>query len=626
MSVFDKNLAALSDRYPDIVNKHYADGVCSKEDIKDNIVVNVEDVCGKTVFSVCHEDRIYQLDSLYDDSELLELWFKGLRNDWPLDAKLLMFGFGSGMYARYFLKAARNDVSIVIHEPSMEIFDKLIETVDISDLIMNPRVTIVFGCLVGNVKMRDYYAKHISYIEMKYLVSSVYLNYLNFYHDDAKEFFDGIDELFERYEASKGVFERFGGYFSKNALCNFKFLTDSLYYPALKNSIPSDVPAIIVAAGPSLDKNIEEIKRAEGKAFIIATITALKPLALKGITPDITVNADGKKDVRYMSEESSKQVPMICNPICGYDINEAHQGKKMFVDFCCNHILKFMEEHGLEFNQIDSGGSVAHSCYTIAKECGCKTIILVGQDLAYTDDKTHSTVTVRGAWNTKVEDFEHPIMAVDINGNPIRSSLEFEFYRKWYEEKINNDADLTVIDATEGGVKIEGTKTMTLRDAIDKYCVEDFNFAKILNKVPECFDEHQKEEYIQYIRRVPEQFNSLMRIVKETQADYLRMKRIVETDKYHSSEMKSLYSACKDNTRRVEENPIIEYVHNQLEDKSSELLTTVNNLEENEKTELLTVCEMGYKYLNDMEQAIEEIKPYIETVKKDFFGDSFSGR
>ena len=40
-------------------------------------------------------------------------------------------------------------------------------------------------------------------------------------------------------------------------------------------------------------------------AIIIAADTALKPLALAGIEPDLSVIVDGKKDARYLSEESS---------------------------------------------------------------------------------------------------------------------------------------------------------------------------------------------------------------------------------------------------------------------------------------------------------------------------------
>ena len=55
---------------------------------------------------------------------------------------------------------------------------------------------------------------------------------------------------------------------------------------------------ILVSAGPSLNKNIMELKKAKNKAFIVATDTAVKPLLKAGIEPDLMVMVDGEKPKR----------------------------------------------------------------------------------------------------------------------------------------------------------------------------------------------------------------------------------------------------------------------------------------------------------------------------------------
>ena len=622
---FDKNMTALDKCYPEAsrcIRKLYEANCEVSEDGcftgEDGIIVNTEDVCGKQVLAVTAGGKLFQLDSLYDDKPLLDLWFKGLREDWPLDAKLLMFGFGSGAFARHYLKAAREDCGIVIHEPSLKVFCKVINSFDITDLLNDKRVTFVFGFLICGKSVAKCYEDILSYVDMQYLTLSYYPNYIQCFNRQAEEFALGITELKEIYAASKNVYNRFGGYFSRNALCNFKHVTDSLSYESLKRVVPKDAPAIIVSAGPSLDKNIDELKRAQGKAFIIATITALKPLALKGIKADLAVITDGKKDLRYMSEEASRSVPMVCSLVCGYDILELQQGVKFFFNDSCNHINKFMQEHGILFEELDGGGSVANACYTIARECGLKTVILVGQDLAYTGDKTHSAVTVRGQWNTKAEDLEHPLWDEDIYGNPIRTSREFKVYVKWFEERFKENPDIEVIDATEGGIKIKGSRIMTLKAAIDEFCNKEYDFDGALSLAEALFNESEKSEFKEYIRQVPGQFSELKRVIKETMADYASMRRLVETNRYKSKEMLSLYKRCSDNTKRVEDSPVIEYVHNQLKEKSSEVLASVNNLEQDERAELLAVCDIGSKYLEDMQKAIEELSPFVEEIKGDF--------
>ena len=56
--------------------------------------------------------------------------------------------------------------------------------------------------------------------------------------------------------------------------------------------LPTDIPAIVVSAGPSLNKNIVELRKAKNKAFIVAVDTAVKPLVKAGIIPDLYVVVD----------------------------------------------------------------------------------------------------------------------------------------------------------------------------------------------------------------------------------------------------------------------------------------------------------------------------------------------
>ncbi|WP_373845633.1 6-hydroxymethylpterin diphosphokinase MptE-like protein, partial [Clostridium sp.] len=74
----------------------------------------------------------------------------------------------------------------------------------------------------------------------------------------------------------------------ENNFTNMKKLIESPSIECVKDKY-KDIPAIIVSAGPSLDKNISELKRAEGKALIIATDAVLTTLKNHGIVPDAVV-------------------------------------------------------------------------------------------------------------------------------------------------------------------------------------------------------------------------------------------------------------------------------------------------------------------------------------------------
>ncbi len=615
-SIYEKNIDAMKSRFGNILA--YLDQ--SAEDLKmieeeGDVTSSVIDVDGKKVLIAQKGDKVLQLDSLYDSDPMLDLWFEGLREEWDLNARLYMYGLGNGMFVRKFLQRARKDCSVVVHEPSYKIFKTVLENFDLSDIFADPRVRFVFWPIYIGNSVKSAYEEIVSYTDITSLAGSNYLNYIQLFPKDCMAYVEGVERAKAFAAANQTVKDYFGAYFCKNTFSNMDLLQDSYDLEKLADLMPEDIPAIVVAAGPSLDKNIKEIARAKGKCLIVSTDTALKPLSLAHIVPDITAIMDGKKDERYLSEEDSRYVPIVCTPRGGTKFLHIHKGKKFFTNDFSNNINDFLESIKKGMIKLDSGGSVANACFAIAKYFHCKRIILVGQDLAYTGDKTHSAVTVRGAKKTAVDELEHVEMGVDIYGNPIRTSREFLLYKEWFEQRINADKELNVIDATEGGIKIEGTRIMTLSEAIDEFCTTEFDFSKIVDQAVPLFDEETKVRFRDFVKSLPDEFEKLRRIIRKTISDYRSMRHLVESNDYHNSRMKKLYSDCKKQTQEIENSPVIEYVHNQLQGKSTELLDKVNKLEKDEKQELLTVCDMGEQYLQDMDQAITELEPYMDLLK-----------
>ena len=618
-NIYSRNIEAMRSRFADVIEfmEQPSDDIKMINEDRE-ISVDVTEVDGKKILVVQKGDKVYRLDSLYDSERMLDLWFDGLKEKWDLNARLYMYGLGNGMYVRKFLEKARKDCLVVVFEPSYKIFRTVLENFDLTDILTNLRVRFIFWPLEMDKGVKLTYQGIMTYTDMYTLAGSVYLNYADLFPKDYTSYVGGVERAREVVSANQQVNNFFGEYFSKNVFSNMHLLENSYDIAKLAKLVPNNIPAIVVSAGPSLDKNIKELHRAVGKFLIVSTDTALKPLALEGITPDISAIMDSKKDERYLSEESSRRVPIVCTPRGGTEFLHLHSGKKFFINDFCDHIGKFMKDNGHELIGLDTGGSVANACFAIAQHFGCKKIILVGQDLAYTGDKTHSAVTVRGAKNTPVGELEHVEMDIDIYGNPIRSSREFKLYKEWFEQQIRADKELEVIDATEGGIRIEGTKLMTLKDAIDKYCTTDFDFSKLTDQAELIFDDDLKEKYRKFVKLVPNQLSEIKRLIRASIADYSEMRRMVQKDDYHNAKMKTLFNRCEKRTKSIEDSPVIEYVHTQLKEKSTELLDKVNRLETDERQELLTVCDLGEQYLKDMDQAVAELESYMDIIRKDF--------
>lgn len=614
--IFYRNIEAMKDRFSNIIDYLYLP-VSEKEPIpeENGITVEVTRLYGKSVMCVTKDNKAFQLDSLYETDGLLRLWYESLDRNWNLGSKLLMYGLGNGMFARTFLKYSRDDCSIVVHEPSEKLFRAAIENYDLTDLFSDVRLRLVFWPLYKRTEdMSLFYDDIFEYRDLDSLKISYYTNYPRIFREDCREYLSAIQSARDYIVANQNIQNRFGKDYNRNIFNNLKYIPESLSFEDLISKMPEDIPAIIVAAGPSLDRNINDLRDAKGKSIIISTDTALRPLALAGIEPDIAVIMDGKKDKRYLSEVASRSVPLFCTPKSGETFMNLHIGKKFFSNDGCDHIKRFMEKAGCMFQALSTGGSVANACFGLAKRLHCKRIILVGQDLAYTGDLTHSRVTVRGETETALEDLEHVIMGVDIFGNPVRTSEEFKIYKELFENEITMDPSLQVTDATEGGIRIEGTYIMSLKEAVKKECTKEFDFHKIIEGVKELLSEEQKRQFVEYIHEIPEGLINLRGMVKEALCQYEQMSELVRKQDYDTKEFGRLYRRSRELGEQIENSSVIEYVHDQLQEKSSELLGTVNRLEDDEKNELMTVCELGTRHLKDMLGAVKELEDQLTSL------------
>lgn len=74
----------------------------------------------------------------------------------------------------------------------------------------------------------------------------------------------------------------------------------------------------MVAAGPSLNKNIQVLKKAKNRLFILAVDTAVKPLIKAGIKPDAFITIDAKKSPDLIKIDGAETIPVIAPPTAGY--------------------------------------------------------------------------------------------------------------------------------------------------------------------------------------------------------------------------------------------------------------------------------------------------------------------
>ncbi len=258
-------------------------------------------------------------------------------------------------------------------------------------------------------------------------------------------------------------------------------------------------PAIVVSAGPSLKRNIDLLARpgVRDRFVIIAVQTVLKQLLARGIKPHFVTALDHHEISRRFYEGLSaadvEGVTLIAEPKVNPAVLEVFPGRvRMPADWLpgsnCPSLDDLLGE-GLrrEMGMLPAGATVAHLAYYVARFMGCDPVILVGQDLGFTDGQYYSAgAAIHQVWSGELNSFRtlemmewerivrgrsHLHRATDHLGRFIYTDEQMATYRVQFERDFKADGErgLRVIDATEGGVAKQGAEVMTLAAALEKH-------------------------------------------------------------------------------------------------------------------------------------------------------------
>ncbi len=92
-----------------------------------------------------------------------------------------------------------------------------------------------------------------------------------------------------------------------------------------------EIPAIIVGAGPSLDKNINLMGRAQGHSIILASDASLKPLLLQGILPSMVISLDPQEEIaKFFQGVSHRGMTLIAPSIIHPRVLDLWEGNVIF--------------------------------------------------------------------------------------------------------------------------------------------------------------------------------------------------------------------------------------------------------------------------------------------------------
>ena len=188
----------------------------------------------------------------------------------------------------------------------------------------------------------------------------------------------------------------------------------------------------------------------------------MRKLYKADIIPDVAVISDTSAECKEYHEGAENALcPLVFSSTASVPFVYEHKGPKYIL---CPKGFEPAELLAKEHNMpiISSYGSVALTALALAIYKGFKQITFIGQDLCYKGTILHAKDTSQ----QYTKNHENKPNFKDILGNDVTISNDFALFKSQIESTIKNHPDIQFFNATEGGVHIEGTLDVKLKDML----------------------------------------------------------------------------------------------------------------------------------------------------------------
>lgn len=392
---------------------------------------------------------------------------------------IVFFGFGLGLHLEFLRRLS--EAPIVVFEPDTNVLVGVLEKLplQLEEVVLVTEINELVDVV------QSYLGRATAKMVVGAMPSWVQLQAAQF-----EKFKEAIQQVAMLMAVDRNTRSMFTEEWITNIAANLPFLGSRNSWDVLGERFAGK-PAILVGAGPSLDRNIKDLARARDKALIVATHSAVKPLVKAGIIPDLVAIVESQKldyyfeDVEYLGE-----MVLLASPLTHW--SHMGVGFKGFLGLSLegNVAADWLRLAYGEKPQ-RSGGSVACAAFSVMHGLNCDPLIFVGMDLAYSGNRSHAGESLAGCCDFELDSEKKNLTRICRLGVHEKINVPFERapawggngevlahpvysqFRHWFEAAVRSwVGPRQLINATEGGARISGFQEMSMAKAVDDFCVE----------------------------------------------------------------------------------------------------------------------------------------------------------
>ena len=458
--IFEKNLQALfqqdevlAARLFSMTSQNKYEIVLGKNDPLDINIINKE-----TSESI-YENPVEETYKMLDEIEKKYKRYPGL----------FFYGLGNGVFYKALAKN-KTHKSIAIIEPEIEIIYSVLNLIDLSEELEKEQIVLFFSeftthtqfhYLIVNAELEPYSKTYNLIIHSKF-----YDQFSDDYIDINKKFAEAFSHIVIAHGNS--IDDLLIG--TRQNIENLpEMFKNYCYHDLIKKRHKLVDTAIIVSTGPSLDKQLETLKKFAPYVSIISVDASYPILARNGIKPDYVTSIERMIPTSTFFE---KKHPDVDEDIYFVISSVTHtQSVKNILPRRLVLTMKPQHEEKMfglkKYGYLGVGHSCANMAYQLAYVLGHKNIVFIGQDLAFGKD---------GASHAKGHTIAQPdenLYTIAYGGEgEVRTTYVWMLFKNQFENDIEQAKleDIKSYNCTEGGARINGATEKPFLEVMNELC------------------------------------------------------------------------------------------------------------------------------------------------------------
>ena len=308
-----------------------------------------------------------------------------------------------------------------------------------------------------------------------------------------------------RFENTRTV-SKFGQSWATNVVSNLPSLSNAKNLYEMEVSGVYD--AVVVASGPSLNKNVDILSKIQNHVFIVTALRSLPVLTAAGVTPDLVIQLDAEDDEVAAQLKPDEKLP-VKNFLFEPTVNPGFQKipREQTIWSLAQHFFDVHKHFGTKPTPFNVP-SVSIYGLSLCHFLGFKNICFIGQDLAADGTEQYAAgATDMLPAHEKISTFHIEVPGFYGGTVMTRNSFHFQINRcsEIASEWKIQDPEINLVNATEGGAFIDGFDHMSLEEFVksrnltkclsikkisftDKTPVTEIDIESYLNRIKDTMD------------------------------------------------------------------------------------------------------------------------------------------